>query len=192
MKIQINIFLFILFISTNVFSQTELINAIRNFKPETAITLINNGADVNEYLAHKEEHTHTNKCTGHEFNRSPLFWAVLRCNYNVADLLLQKGAKINFKNAHGKTALHMAVQKYDIKMVELLLKNKANINSVDDKGNTPIMLATYNYSIETNHKVKNNIKEVIKLLIKNKANLNIKNNQNKKPNDFEIIQLLTK
>ncbi len=191
MNKQLIILSSLLFANVILYSQTSLIDAIRNFKPEEAIELIKNGEDVNAYLLHEENHEHSHNCSGHDYNRSPLFWSILRSYDEVADLLIQKGANINFENAHGKTALHMAVQKYDYTMVELLLKNKADLDKIDNKGNTPVLLALYACNTENNPKIKLQIKKVIELLITNNANLNIKNNLNRSPFDFEIIRQLT-
>jgi len=191
MNKQLIILSSLLFANVVLYSQTSLIDAIRNFKPEEAIKLINNGEDVNAYLFHKENHEHSHNCSGHDYNRSPLFWSILRSYHEVADLLIQKGANINFENAHGKTPLHMAVLRYDYRMIELLLINKADINKKDDQNNTPIMLALYSYEIENNPIIKNQIINTIKLLIDNNADLNIKNNLNKRPIDFKIIKELT-
>ena len=178
-------------LSTTVLSQTRLINAIKNLEQETAINLINSGVDVNEYIAHSENHEHNNKCIGHDYNRSPLFWAVLKNDYKIVKLLIEKGADVNFKNAHGKTALHIATQAYNNKIVDLLIKNNAKVDLTDEFGNTALFLASYNYTIETNLEIKNRIKKVIILLLENNANKNINNTKNKKPIDFKIIQDLT-
>ena len=186
------LFLLILINTSLLHSQTQLINEIKGFKPDLAIKLIKNGADVNAYLFHKENHEHSHNCAGHDYNRSPLFWAVLRGYCQVADTLIRNKANINFKNAHGKTALHIAVSRYDYKMTQLLLNNNAEVNIKDAMGNTPLTLASYAYTVESNLDIQNKIKKIIKLLIKNNATLSIINNRGQKASDFNVIQQIIK
>ncbi|WNJ15934.1 ankyrin repeat domain-containing protein [Pontibacter sp. G13] len=53
----------------------------------------------------------------------------------LVELLINLGAKVNFQDTHGRTALHFAVHHQEL--VELLLKNGANPNLKDRKGESP-------------------------------------------------------
>jgi len=46
----------------------------------------------------------------------------------VVALLLEKGAKINYRSTRGDTALQQALIHQNLKLVNLLLKNGANVN----------------------------------------------------------------
>jgi uncharacterized protein len=69
-------------------------------------------------------------------DESALFFA-LRNSENV-ELLLERGADVNYENDFGKTALSYAIGFNDIKMVELLLDHNADVNhSYNNKDATP-------------------------------------------------------
>ena len=48
---------------------------------------------------------------GDQFGRSPLMFAVLADRLDCAELLLKNGAKVNFEDNGGRTALHWAAYK---------------------------------------------------------------------------------
>eukprot|EP01007_Sphenomonas_quadrangularis_P002700 NODE_449_length_1471_cov_253.333333_g332_i0.p1 GENE.NODE_449_length_1471_cov_253.333333_g332_i0~~NODE_449_length_1471_cov_253.333333_g332_i0.p1 ORF type:complete len:424 (+),score=100.72 NODE_449_length_1471_cov_253.333333_g332_i0:24-1274(+) len=54
----------------------------------------------------------------------------------VADMLIDKGAKLNEKNNEGLTALGVAVRAGQVQFVQHLLKHGADCNVLDNKGNT--------------------------------------------------------
>lgn len=58
-----------------------------------------------------------------------------------AQLLLEKGADPNQKDAIGNTALHLAVCTNNIEVITLLLSAGTDINSLDNRGRTPLHLA---------------------------------------------------
>lgn len=80
---------------------------------------------------------------------SPLHFAVRKLNKkkstkSLVDLLLRKGARINDKNKHSYTPLHVAVDSDSLEntaIVELLLKNDAEVNAQDALGETPLFKA---------------------------------------------------
>lgn len=53
---------------------------------------------------------------------TPLHMAVKSCSYDIADLLLQNGAIVDFPNFEGKTALHFAIFRKNLRIVNLLLR----------------------------------------------------------------------
>ncbi len=72
---------------------------------------------------------------------SPLHVAVEHGNYEIAEFLLNSGAKINSKNAEKQTPLMMLDDDATPELVNLLLRHRAKINLVDKQGNTALMLA---------------------------------------------------
>lgn len=67
--------------------------------------------------------------------------AVYTKRFDIAQLLLDKGADINVKNPLGLTPLHYAVYHATPKEVELLIKRGADVNARDNEGKTPLALA---------------------------------------------------
>jgi ankyrin repeat protein len=70
--------------------------------------------------------------------RTPLHLAATHCHVEAAQLLLNKGAKVNAKAVGGTTPLDLAAQAGCVDMVNLLLANGAKINARDDQGRTPL------------------------------------------------------
>jgi ankyrin repeat protein len=53
--------------------------------------------------------------------RNSLFTACWNGKYGLCKLLIDHGAKVNWRNLRGNTALHMAVEQNQVRIVELLL-----------------------------------------------------------------------
>ena len=101
--------------------------------------------------------------------RTFLHYAFIENNYNIAELLLEKGANSSYSDKNGWTPLHYAAQNYNAKLSELLIKYGADVNAKDEFGNTVIARATF--ASQGNG-------EVILLLLKNGADPKIANNSN--------------
>jgi len=71
-----------------------------------------------------------------------LIWASRAGNIKVAELLLQFGAKINVKDANGRTPLHHAVGYRKQDFIRFAVQKGAHINLVDAYGCTALDLAT--------------------------------------------------
>ena len=89
---------------------------------------------------------------------------------NVAQLLLEHGANPNHVNLNGDNALLLAARNRDAERVELLLRYKADITPKDKDGNAPLMLA-----------VQLNAEPVIRLLLANHADANTRNSLGSTP-----------
>ena len=63
----------------------------------------------------------------------------------AAQLLIEKGAKINGKNRDGATPLQAAAFFGQTEIVELLIKNKANLNLTNGEGETPLDSASHGW-----------------------------------------------
>ena len=97
---------------------------------------------------------------------SPLHVAIEHGNYEIAEFLLNSGAKINSKNTEKQTPLMMLDDDATPELVNLLLRHRAKINLVDKQGNTALMIAS-EYAKP----------EVLQSLISAGANVNAVNKQ---------------
>jgi len=82
-----------------------LVGAAWNGQRETALFLIERGADVNE---------------GGRFDKTPLMMASYCGETEVVKLLLAKGADVNLTNSDGESALSFAKQKKQSSVIRLL------------------------------------------------------------------------
>lgn len=105
---------------------------------------------------------------------TPLHAAILRENYEAAQLLLECGADVNkqlrqitqsIDKIHNP--LHLAIAKKDIKMVELLLEHGADVNFKNSSYNTPLCSAI----------MYGNRMDIVKLLLqRDDIDINLSNN----------------
>ncbi|KAM3603137.1 uncharacterized protein V6R79_017092 [Siganus canaliculatus] len=78
--------------------------------------------------------------------QTPLISSILlpesqtRCKF--VELLLQKGANVNYQDGVGRTALSYACEKGHLDAVKILVRNNADPEIVDTWGNTALMYAT--------------------------------------------------
>src|ERR1035437_2457514 len=91
-------------------------------------------------------------------------------NRAMVELLLSRGANVNSKDSHGKTALHIAAEKEFPTVAEVLLANKADVNAQDNSGNTPLFSAANNGSLK-----------LVAMLLAAGANPNLPNKQGLTP-----------
>jgi ankyrin repeat protein len=76
-----------------------------------------------------------------EDGATPLSWAAVRCNVEIARLLLQAGANPNLRNEQGIDALYLAIVNGSPAIVKLLLENGADANAARGDGETRLMTA---------------------------------------------------
>ena len=69
---------------------------------------------------------------------TPLTWAVIRGQSQMAELLVQHGADVNAKNNDGGTSLHAAAFLGRVEIVKLLVQHEADINAKNNDGETPM------------------------------------------------------
>lgn len=95
-----------------------------------------------------------NIAANNSFKVTPLHSACAISNYDIAKILIEKGANVNAKQIQGVTPLHSAAHNGQAKLVKLLLKNGAEINSKMDDGKTPLFMAEEKGFIETSELIK--------------------------------------
>lgn len=84
-----------------------------------------------------------------EVKHTALKAAASNGQFETIRLLINRGADVRHRNAHGFTALHCAVgnpaydQQRQSKCVQLLLECGAEVNAVDNSGGTPLMGAAW-------------------------------------------------
>ena len=101
---------------------------------------------------------------------SPLMMAALKGDLPGAQLLLERGAKVN---QPGWSALHYAATGPEPKIVQLLLQRGAEIDTVSPNDTTPLMMAAQ-YGTE----------ESVRLLLARGASANRANQKNMRAVDF--------
>lgn len=80
---------------------------------------------------------------------TPLMYAVVGNDLQIVQKLIDLGAKTDFVNKEGKTALHLAVKyKSSQGIFDVLNKKTVNINVKDKNGHTPFMLAVFRGDID--------------------------------------------
>ena len=77
---------------------------------------------------------------------TPLHLAAIFSHYEIAKLLISKGADVNARNDDGFTPLHQAAYSFStgpqkIRTIELLIAKGANVNSKGESGGTPLDIA---------------------------------------------------
>ncbi|MCL1079553.1 ankyrin repeat domain-containing protein [Parashewanella spongiae] len=97
---------------------------LRDDNPLKLVTLLlDNGADVDGCCP--------------EFQSTPLMESVHAADIKVMQLLLQRGAKVDFVNSAGRTALFHAIANRCMQHAQLLIDYDANLDVKDKKGETP-------------------------------------------------------
>lgn len=135
-------------LSFPVFASQALIEAVQNEDRGAVAALIGKKVDVN---AQEDD------------GATPLAWAVVRCNLELARLLLEAGANPNLTNEQGIGPLNIAITNGSPGMVELLLGKGANANITRESGETPLMTAARLGQIE-----------IMKMLLDYHADVNVR------------------
>ncbi|MBI2786477.1 MAG: ankyrin repeat domain-containing protein [Legionella longbeachae] len=123
--------------------------------------------DVVLYLL-KKWFTKVNRSDKDGYN--PLYHALEKKNYFIADKLIEAGADINKRNKDDNTLLLLAVKENDYHAVKYLIKKGASLNYTDKQGRTPLYMAV---CLENN--------KIAKCLIQSGAKINYSNNNGKTP-----------
>ncbi|KAL8724506.1 MAG: hypothetical protein Q9181_006794 [Wetmoreana brouardii] len=105
-----------------------------------------------------------------EFGKAPLAWAALNGHEAVVELLLERGAHIDSKDAIGYTPLFCAAENGHKAMVKLLVEHGAQVDKKSTSGLTPLSLAAQCGS-----------EEVVELLLQHGAQVDSKHGGGKTP-----------
>lgn len=110
--------------------ENALFKAIESANAEAVSAALSNGASVNEIA---------------ESGASPLYAAVINQHYDIAKILINQGADIDYANpnAIGASPLMIAASRPNIDLVELLLDGGADIDKVDVNNDPAINWAAY-------------------------------------------------
>jgi ankyrin repeat protein len=103
-----------------------IIQAVQNDDRAAVTDLLHRKIDVN---AREED------------GATPLSWAAVRCNVEIARLLLRAGANPNLRNEQGIDALYLAMVNGSPAIAKLLLENGADANAARDDGEARLMTA---------------------------------------------------
>ncbi|EDV24719.1 uncharacterized protein TRIADDRAFT_24774, partial [Trichoplax adhaerens] len=74
---------------------------------------------------------------------TPFHIAAMNGNYEFAEFLTNRGAKINSKDNEGKTCLHYAALSNNLPLIGLMIQQGADIEVRDNKEHTPLLSAVY-------------------------------------------------
>ncbi|XP_076288512.1 transient receptor potential cation channel subfamily A member 1-like [Lasioglossum baleicum] len=221
----------------NNLGDTPIVYAIENSDTEMAKLLLTNGADikdnpnllctaagngslqmVEDLLKHGADVNMLNSSICGK-DLTPLHSAVKKYQVEVAQLLIDYGANVNFKDDHGDTPIVCAIENGDTEMTKLLLTNGADIKdnpnllcTAAGNGSLKIVEDQLKYGADVNilnssrfgrdltplhSAVKGKQMEMAKLLIKYGANVNVKDGKGRTPivyaienRDTEMTKLL--
>lgn len=108
---------------------------------------------------------------------TPLIIAVYNDNINVAEFLLEKGAKVEMHDMAGNSALMGVSFKGYKTIADRLIKAGADVNQRNANGATALTFAaTFGHL------------EIAEMLLKNGADLNLRDSRGKSPLDHAILQ----
>ena len=149
-----------------------------------------NNSDIIQDIIYDEKYTDTvTSLLNKNIDRiTPLIAATIGGYYDIAKLLLDKGADPNTAANIGITPLYIAAQNGHVNIVELLLKSGANADFITDEGATPLYIAAQNGHIN-----------IVELLLKSGANADFITDEGTTPlyiaaqNEYiNIVELLLK
>ncbi|CAG0904559.1 unnamed protein product, partial [Cyprideis torosa] len=127
-------------------TETTLHRACRHGNLEDVLSLLSEGANVNDTNRRRWTPLHVSSYHGH---------------YDICSLLLERGADLNASTENGFTPLHISSKKGHKDVSALLLERGAELNATTQKGFTPLHLSS-----------QNGHKDVSALLLERGADLN--------------------
>ncbi|XP_044179068.1 ankyrin-3-like, partial [Acropora millepora] len=136
-------------------SGTALRSAIHGNNAAVVKVLLANKADAN--IADQQGNTVLHLSTSKRF-------------FNISQLLIDSGCKINGRNNSGETSLHSAVYGKNVADVKFLLRNNADANIQDNQGNTLLHIST-----------REGLCDISQLLVDSGCKINGENNRGETP-----------
>lgn len=143
--------------------------------------------------------------------RTPLYWAAKDGVTDKVRKLVFAGAKVNRKDADGRTLLHVAAETGNLPMAEALLRVGADVNVRDKHGRTPYRMALGAKNLDLAKLLRDRGLEIaalcwaaeagnfaeVKRLVDAGANVNASNKQSRTPlqcakaaGNHDVVQLL--
>jgi uncharacterized protein len=159
---------------------TELHDAVKNGSTETAIALIDKGADINarepdnttalHYAAHRGDvvlverllRARAKASVYNDYGSTPLSEAAAIGNARAIKLLLDAGADVNSPNHEGQTALMAVARTGNVEGAKLLLRHRADVNAKEKWGGQSALM----WAAAQSHP------DMIKLLVAHGADVN--------------------
>ena len=81
------------------------------------------------------------------YGTTPLTWAALTGQKDLAAILIERGAKVMDRNRDGGTALHAAAFMGEADVVDLLVQNGADVNASSFSGESPLKSAMQSFEV---------------------------------------------
>jgi ankyrin repeat protein len=114
-------------ISPGFSTQNKLISHVRDGNYEKVKEIIDSGVDINRPAKWRGMMSGSNWTDG----RTPLTQAAESNQFNIAELLLSRGADINRYDGFGQTAVHVATQHGRDEITRLLIDKKCDLNLME-------------------------------------------------------------
>ena len=108
---------------------------------------------------------------------TPLHYAALTGNKDIAKILIEKGGNAESKNNFGRTPLHYGARKGNHNIIEIFIKKGLDLNIKDTVDWTPLHFAA-----------KGKCKKTAEILLKNGAKIEAKNSDYKTPLEISVIE----
>ncbi|KAL3119358.1 hypothetical protein niasHT_006555 [Heterodera trifolii] len=120
--------------------RAALINAILNRHTETAVFLLEKGADPQQ--------TMLGQLNNLNMNMTALWFAANGDNLELCRALIAHGANIESGTDSGETALQCACYNCNLEIVTFLVENGANVSLPDTDGFTPLIAASFSGQVD--------------------------------------------
>jgi ankyrin repeat protein len=157
----------------------ELLKVSELGKSDKVLALLENGADVNSheggekipgYVLNNVDDPKQLQTMGYSLNRTPLVWALIHQDWDLACKLLEAGADPNLVSNLGEQPMSLAAAGNAVEVLEALLERKAKPDKAGRQRQTPLMEAAETGALEA-----------VQWLVKHKAKMERKNGNKETP-----------
>ena len=130
--------------------------AVEDGDIEAVSEALEEGVDVNSRVGEITRYEGSNKFSIEEGDNTPLHWAINEeVNYQIVELLIEKGADVNAVGELETTPLHLAAYWDHKDIAELLINNGADVNAEGKQGETPFDSASFAKNDEISELLRN-------------------------------------
>ena len=136
--------------------------------------------DTNDIEGLKQALSNTPPTFVDQFGYSGLHIALSKGFDEIAELLIEAGIDLNFKDPKGQTALHYCAFYNKVEIAGLIIQRGGRLDIPDYYGNQPLWTAVFN-DYGRGERI-----EIVELFINNGAQKEHKNNANRSPKDLVI------